>query len=73
MAEVTTGSVRTTSYAWIRQDSTGDRRSRAAAINAAKREYERANGVTLTLIHKSYSETHGFLARSEFRYTVTPR
>lgn len=71
MAEVVgTGSVRDTNYVWIREDSTQDRRSRANAINAEKRKYERANGVRLTLLSKSYSETWGFLHRSEFRYTV---
>jgi hypothetical protein len=54
----------------IREDSTHDRRSRAAAINAAKRQYERTEGVRLILVSKSYSETHGFLSRSEFRYSV---
>jgi hypothetical protein len=57
-------------YVWIRQDDSTDRRSRAAAINAAKRQYERDNGVRLTLISKSYDEAHGFLSRSEFRYSV---
>ena len=49
-----------------------DRRSRAASINGAKRAYERANGVTLTLASRSYSETWGFLHSSEFRYEVRP-
>jgi hypothetical protein len=58
-------------WIWIRADSTHGRRSRASAINAAKRAYERAHGVRLALISKSYSETHGFLSRSEFRYEIT--
>lgn len=48
-----------------------DRRSRASAISAAKRAYERANGVRLTLKSKRYDEDWGFLHRSEFQYTVT--
>jgi len=52
----------------IRADSTHDRRSRAAEINAARRAFERDTGTRLALVTKSYSETYGFLSRSEFRY-----
>lgn len=54
----------------INADDTSDRRSRAAQISAHKRRQEKALGVTLTLISKSHSETHGFLAQSSFRYRV---
>ena len=52
------------------EDSAGGRRSRASAIAAVRRTYERERGVKLTLIHKSYSETYGFLHRSTFRYKI---
>ena len=58
-------------YVWITCDSAHGRRTRAGSISFAKRAYERAHGVTLTLIHKSYSETFGFLSRSSFRYSIT--
>ena len=55
----------------ITADSTLGRRSRAASIRAAKRAYEQGHqGVTLTLISRSYSETAGFLSRSAFTYTI---
>jgi len=53
---------------YIRCDDSSGRRSRAAQINARKRSYERDHRVTLTLHGKSYSETFGFLSRSEFHY-----
>lgn len=58
-------------YAWIYADDTTGLRSRAAQAGAAKRAYERAHGVRLTLISVSYDEMHGFLARSAFRYRVS--
>lgn len=60
----------TGSYVWITADTTTGRRSRASAISAARRAYERAHGVTLSLLAKSYSETPGFMARSSFRYRI---
>jgi hypothetical protein len=61
----------TDGYIIINADSTAGRRSRAAQVNAAKRRYEAAHDITLTLVGKSYSETAGFLSRSSFRYQVT--
>lgn len=58
-------------YIWINADDTTDRRSRAAQANAARRSFERAHNVTLTLVTRSYSETPGFLYRSAFRYRIT--
>ena len=46
------------------------RHSRGAQISAHRRRYEREHGVTLTLICKTYDETHGFLCRSAFRYEI---
>lgn len=57
-------------YVWIKADDNTDRRSRAAQANAERRRYEREHGVTLTLIAKTYSETHGFLHQSAFRYEI---
>jgi hypothetical protein len=54
----------------IHADDSTDRRSRAAQATAVKRRYERLHGVRLTLASRSYSETHGFLSRSAFRYTI---
>ena len=54
---------------YIRADDTTDRRSRASQITARKLSYQRERGVSLTLVSKSYSETYGFLSRSEFRYS----
>lgn len=56
---------------YIRADDTTDRRSRAAQITARKLRYERERHAVLTLVSKSYSETHGFLSRSEFRYSAS--
>lgn len=55
---------------YIRADDSTGRRSRASQITARKLRYERERGVTLTLVSKSYSETYGFLSRSEFRYSM---
>ena len=57
-------------YVWIKADDTAGRQSRAAQINAAKRAYERKQSVLLALLHKSYSETPGFLHQSAFRYRI---
>lgn len=62
-------------YMWIKAENCAgrngpDRRGRASAVNAAKRAYEREHGVTLALLCKSYSETHGFLHQSAFRYRI---
>jgi hypothetical protein len=51
-------------------DDSSDRRSRAAQIGAFKRAYEKEHHIRLTLDHKSYSEAHGFLSRSAFRYKI---
>lgn len=57
-----------------------NRRHRASQINALKRGIERlpltdtdgrALSVKLTLIHKSYSETYGFMHASYFSYSVS--
>lgn len=56
---------------YIRADDTTGRRSRASQITARKLSYQRERGVILTLVSKSYSETFGFLSRSEFRYRVS--
>jgi len=45
------------------------RSSRAAAINAAKRVYEREHGIRLTLRNKRYTESFD-PQRSEFDYTL---
>jgi hypothetical protein len=60
----------------IRADNTGDRngpdrRTRAAAINGAKRKFERENNVTLTLKSKRYDEAYDFTHRTEIFYLVT--
>lgn len=55
----------------IQADDSTDRRSRASQAGTVKRAYEREHNVTLTLVSTSYSETHGFLARSRFNYSVT--
>jgi hypothetical protein len=57
-------------YVQITCDATTGRRSRAAQINAARRRYQSGHGVTLTLIARSYSETHGFMHRSAFKYEI---
>lgn len=58
-------------YVTITADDTTDRHSRASQINGARRRYESEHDVTLKLVSTSYSETHGFLARSAFRYRIT--
>lgn len=59
-------------YVTITADDSSGRRSRAAQISAEKRRYTREhNGITLTLISKSYDEMYGFLSRSAFRYRIT--
>ena len=57
-------------YVFITCDDSSDRRTRAAHITAAKRAYQRQHGVILALDHKTYSEQHGFLSRSVFRYAL---
>lgn len=57
-------------YVWITADSSGNRRSRASQIAVVKHNWEAGTGKRLTFDHASYSETHGFLARSEFRYKI---
>ena len=59
-------------FVYIRQDSSRNRQSRGAAIARARTRHERDNGVRLTLIDKTYDEMHGFLSRSQFRYTSAP-
>jgi hypothetical protein len=54
----------------ITADDSLGRRSRAAQIRQAARAYAQEHAVTLTLIGRSYSETHGFLSRSAFTYTI---
>jgi hypothetical protein len=49
-------------------DSTEGRPTRANRINALRRRLEAERGVKLNLISRSYSETWGFLSRSQFRY-----
>jgi hypothetical protein len=58
-------------FVTINADSTGDRRSRASAVNARKRYFEREARAKLTRIGEpSYSETPGFLSRTSIRYRV---
>lgn len=46
------------------------RRSRAARIMAEVRRYQEEHKVTLALLGKTYSETHGFLSQSGFNYRI---
>lgn len=57
-------------FVTITSDGTTTRQARAGEINAEKRRYEKKFNVKLTLLSKSYSETHGFLLRSAFRYRI---
>jgi hypothetical protein len=54
----------------IRADGSSDRRSRGARVGAAKRAWEAANPRLgkLTRYCVSYSETYGFLSRTEVAY-----
>jgi hypothetical protein len=57
------------------QANGGNRRSRAARINALKRgienlPWELPAGMRLTLVGCEYSETHGWLQASYFTYTI---
>jgi len=54
----------------LRSDSTENRRVRAAEVSALKRAIERTYGVALERANTSYSETYGFLSRTECRYRV---
>lgn len=54
----------------LRCDSTRDRKSRANSVNALKRAIERHYGVKLERLRVTYSETYGFLSRTEIRYRV---
>lgn len=47
-----------------------ERRSRAARIVAEVRRYQAAHNVALIFLSKSYSETHGFLSQTAFRYKI---
>lgn len=55
---------------FLRCDSTSDRKSRANSVNALKRAIERHYGVKLERLRVTYSETYGFLSRTEIRYRV---
>lgn len=57
-------------YVWIKADSTGNRRSRAAQIGAEKRAYQKEHGVTLKFITMNRDETYGFLHRTAVRYRI---
>ena len=54
----------------LRSDSTRDRKYRSSAVTALKLAIERHYGVRLEKAGVSYSETHGFLSRTEVRYRV---
>jgi len=54
----------------IRADSTGNRRQRASQVAALKRAVEKRHGCKLTLDHVNYSETVGFLSRTEVWYRL---
>jgi hypothetical protein len=56
-------------YVTIKADG-DNRHSRAARIVSGAKRYEAQHKVSLSLIHKSYSETHGFLSQSSFRYRI---
>lgn len=58
-------------YVWIKADSSGNRRSRAAEIGAEKRAYQKEHGVTLEFITMNRDEAPGFLSRTAVRYRIT--
>lgn len=54
----------------LRCDNTRDRKSRGKSIGSLKLAIERHYRVKLTKISTSYSETYGFLSRTEIRYRI---
>jgi hypothetical protein len=54
----------------IRADGTGSRRQRASQVAALKRAIEKRHGCKLTHDHVNYSETVGFLSRTEVWYRL---
>jgi hypothetical protein len=52
----------------IRADGTGNRRIRAAEVSGLKRAIEKRHWCTLVRSHTNYSETSGFLSRTEVWY-----
>lgn len=57
----------------LRCDSTNGRRSRGAAVASLSHAIRKRYGVTLERVAVSYSETQGFLWRTEVRYRIDGR